>query len=117
MSQVTWSISGADGNDMPADDVLLAKRAADLLNKKYPYHLWGVHVDSRGGVLNVFCPVVSTRYGFTILLKEVYADPNLRCVMRAGGEILERAALRRRSFQGELAQKVEGIKNYNPILR
>lgn len=117
MSETTWSISAIDGNAMPAEDVILAKRAADLLNTKYPNHLWGVHVDSRGGVLNVFCPLVSTRYGYVILLKDVYADANLKCVMRAGGEILERAALRRGTFKGELAQKVEGIKNYNPILR
>lgn len=113
----TWSISGMDGADMPADDVLLAKRCGDLLSKKYPQHLWAVHVNSRGGVLNIFNPLVSTRFGYVLKLKDVYLDTNLKCVMRAGGEILERAAMRRGTFNGELASKVEGIKNYNPILR
>ena len=112
------AIHGADGHDMPADDVILAKQAADLLYRKYPGYLWAVHVNSKGGMLNIFCPIISTRYGYTIRLSEVYQDPQLKCVMRAGGEILERADMRRGQWRdGELAKRVEGIKNYNPILR
>ena len=113
------TLRGDNGDDMPADDIMLAKDAADLLYKKYPNYLWGVHVNSRGGMLNIFCPIVSVRYGYTIKLKEVYADrANLKCVMRAGGEILERASLRRsRGKEGELPTKVEGIKNYVQGLR
>ena len=118
MSQ-SVSIHGADGDDMPSSDVLLAKDASDLLFRKYPGYLWAVHVNSKGGMLNIFCPLVSTRYGYTIRLKEVYQDrAALKCVMRAGGEILERAALRRGKWHsGDLAKTVEGIKNYNPTLR
>ena len=111
------AIFGQDGHDMPAGDVILAKDAADLLYKKYPGYLWAVHVNSKGGMLNIFCPNVSVRYGYTIRLKEVYADPTLKCVMRAGGEILERAKLRRGwARPGEAPTAVEGIRNYHPDL-
>lgn len=111
------AIFGQDGDDMPAGDVILAKDAADLLHRKYPGYLWAVHVNSKGGMLNIFCPNVAVRYGYTIRLTEVYADPTLKCVMRAGGEILERAKLPRgRARPGETVAAVEGIHNYNPNL-
>ena len=111
------ALFGQDGHDMPAGDVILAKDAADLLHKQYPGYLWAVHVNSKGGMLNIFCPNVSVRYGYTIRLNEVYADPTLKCVMRAGGEILERAKLRRGwARQGEAPTAVEGIRNYHPDL-
>lgn len=71
-----------------------AKNAADMLHKHYPGWLWGVHVDSDGGVMKVMLLSVSGSWGFIIKLKDL--DPEYRKVMRAGGEILERFNLSRR---------------------
>lgn len=73
-----------------ANEMLLAKNAAEVLHKHYPGHLWAVNVDSQGGILNVFNMRLSGRWGFTLHLDDVFHDPDLKSVMRAGGELLER---------------------------
>lgn len=70
-----------------------AKNAADMLHKHYPGYLWGVNVDSKGGVMKVFNLTLSGQWGFVIKLAQL--DPEYRKVMRAGGEILERYRLSR----------------------
>lgn len=102
------------GHKAELDDMMLAKRASDLLQKHYPNHLWAVNVDSEGGVMNVFAFNISGRYGIRLKLNKVYADPDLKCVMRAGGEILERAGMPRSYWDGvTLPYIIEGVKPHH----
>jgi len=101
---------GEPGHAVERQDVVLAKNAADLLEKHYPGYLWAVHVDSEGGVMNVKNHRISYKYGFRLMLKDVYQDPGLKCVVRAGGEMLERARLARAGDKGVEVTHVEGIR-------
>jgi len=92
-----------------ADDMALCYRAAEELNKHYPGHLWSTHLDENGGMMYIRNLAVSFRYGYKLKLSRVYADPDLKCVMRAGGEILERARMARGWWDGQDATYVEGI--------
>lgn len=107
---ITTEFTQVPGHNQEVDDILLAKRAADQLHKHYPNYPWAVHVNSEGGVMNIFNLAVSSVYGYVLHLRNVYGDPDLKRVMRAGGEILERAHLFRGEYKGEDVKTVEGAK-------
>jgi len=106
-----------------ADDLSLATRACELLDKQYPGYLWEVRLDENGGVLviinkslNEFLSGTYMNYGYTLHLSTVYNDPSLLCVMRAGGEILERADQPRGWWKGDAPSNIEGVKQkHQPI--
>lgn len=105
-----------DGHTYTSNDEILAKRAADMLNRHYPGHLWAVNVnsDEKGGVMVIKNFSVSYRYGYTLHLSKL--DVDLKKVMRAGGEILERARMRRGSGTGDNALYVDGLPDrHQPI--
>lgn len=98
----------------PADvyDFELSKKIADMLNKHYPGHMWAVNVnsDKQQGVCNIFNFAISKRYGYVLHLKTIQQDAKLACVIKAGGEILERADFIRGKARGDYAEYVEGVK-------
>lgn len=98
-----------DGHTYTSNDEILAKQAADMLNKHYPGHLWAVNVnsDEKGGIMVIKNFSVSFRYGYTLHLTKL--DVDMKKVMRAGGEILERAKMHRGTGRGELATHVDGL--------
>ena len=67
-------------------DHALAKRVHDVLDKKYPGHLWATNVNQ--GVIFVKNLALSGNYGF--ILKQEDLDNGYRAIIKAGGEILER---------------------------
>lgn len=81
-----------------AIETILAKNIAEKLHKHYPGHLWAVNVDSNGGIVNIFNMRLSGRWGFTLHLDDLYGDPDMKKVMRAGGELLERYRLKTGKF-------------------
>lgn len=100
----------------PLGDVALAAAIAEKLNAHYPGHLWSVHVaDSAGESANMGGYVVirnlavSEEHGYFLRIERFYDDPNLTWAMRAGGEILERARLRRGAWNGQEPGAVDGI--------
>lgn len=116
MSIIT-ELKGEPGHAVDALDEALAKRAADALNNHYPGHLWAVFVNSEksGGVMIIKNFRVSFRYGMVLHLRNVYGDPQLKSVIRMGGELLERAHLVRGKASGEIAPILEGAKaKYQP---
>lgn len=107
--EIITELRGEEGHGTETDDILLAKRASATLNKHYPGHLWAVHVNSEGGVMVVKNFRVSFQYGMVLHLKNVYQDPSLKRVIRAGGELLERARMLRGRADGQSATMLEGV--------
>lgn len=81
------------------NDYVLAKNMADVLNRAYPDHLWGVTCDGLTGIATVRNLRLSGQWGFILKLSEVNSDPTLKCVKLAGGELLERYRLSRSRFK------------------
>lgn len=106
-------ISIGDADEVQA--MSLAKEISEELNRKYPGHLWAVTVRSGVAVIKDLC--VSSLYGYVLKLSDIQHDAShrSRAVMRAGGEILERARLERGARTEDKVVAVEGIKNYQPI--
>ena len=98
------------GHNVERADVVLAKNAADLLEKHYPGYLWAVNVNSEGGGMDIKTHRVSFKYGYRLFLSTVYQDPTLECVIEAGGEILERANLARKKDIGDAVKHIDGVK-------
>lgn len=116
--EMNTQIFSENGHHIDNQDEILAKRAGDLLERHYPGHLWAVFINSEktGGVMYIKNFRVSFIYGYVLHLSNVYADPQLKCVVKAGGEILERAHMKRGRADGLLAKVVEGVKKrHQPI--
>jgi len=105
-------------------DIQLLNRVMAVLMTKYPGYQWraGVNDDRLGGVLYIMNLDINaaiygnTPYGYVLKLTTVYADPALKCVMKAGGEILERARLARGQATGKEPIHIEGVKlHHQPI--
>lgn len=99
-----------------AQDMTMAKDIADTLFVQYPGYMWGVNV--RSGVAVIKCLNVSSLYGFILKYKDICHDAAFRKkeIIRAGGEILERARLNRGEREkGQAVLAVDGIKKYQPI--
>lgn len=112
-----------NGHFKKAEDPLLAARILTKLDKCYPGHGWRVLQDEDGGMVNIVCtsvqhPLMSNSlYAYQLYISRFATDPDLKCVMRAGGEILERANLHRRQWSGEFPKAVEGVqKKHQPML-
>ena len=90
--------------DMSGASVTLAKNVGDTLHHHYPGYLWGVEVDENGGVVKVLNLTLSGKWGFIMKIQDLVLADDMRKVMRAGGEILERYRLKRRGRRdGELS--------------
>lgn len=104
----------ADVEEM--NDMTMAKDIAETLFKHYNGYMWAVNVIS--GVAVIKCLNVSSLYGFVLKYKDIKDDAGYRHkeVVRAGGEILERARMGRgERKKGESVVAVDGIKDYKPI--
>lgn len=75
-------------------DLNLMKQVGETLFKHYPGYQWGVIVQN--GVIDVLNMNLSGKWGFRLLTKDL--DPDMKVIMRAGGEILERYKLKRGAF-------------------
>jgi hypothetical protein len=98
------------------EDMNLARDIGEALFAHYPGYMWGISV--RSGVAIIKCLNVSSLYGFILKYKDIKDDAGFRKkeILRAGGEILERARMARGERKlGEMVTGVDGIDNYNPI--
>ena len=94
-----------------ASDWELEKRCYATLWRHYPGAEWRVEVNSSTGMINVFCKELSSRWGYRIYIARAYVDPDLHCVMMAGGDLLERANRSRGRWDEEHpVGYVEGIR-------
>lgn len=84
-----------------AQDLSLSRRAGEVLEKHYPGYMWAVHADTNGGVLFIHNLALHGKWGFQINLRKAYSDPSLKCVIAAGGELLERYRMKRGKFDSD----------------
>lgn len=104
MSIHTVEITSDDELDMEAR----AKQAAEVLMRHYPNHLWAIGW-TLGNNLVVKNLAISSMYGFVIPLARIHSESELtRRLVAAGGELLERAGMRRGVWEGEFATNLEG---------
>lgn len=99
--KITHDPIGVDGGVDPhlAKDLALTKRIADVLERHYPGHPWMVQVSHVQGVAYIKLPILMKRNQAYILhIDRMAMDPSLRCVMRAGGELLEKYQVPRTTF-------------------
>jgi len=88
----------------------MAKECATTLNSAYPNHSWWV--ECRGGCLIVKHFMLSGLRGTIGMVKHVNALDNdakkrKQEIIRAGGELLERAKLARGAWQGDVPEDME----------
>jgi hypothetical protein len=86
---------------------LLVQQCAEKLHEHYPHHMWSVCTSDDWSCVFVKCLNVSQLYGVTLHTTKVQNDPDLKCVVRAGGEILERGFLNRGKGSGVDANKLD----------
>ena len=108
MSNKYDNITTVECQAAEAADMTLAADMANLLQKHYPDNLWAVNVNSTGGVADIKVLNISSMYGYRLFLSDVYEDPTLKCVMLAGGEILERAHKKRGANDHQAPTILEG---------
>tara|TARA_R110002072_G_scaffold21764_21_gene76830 strand:- start:92 stop:424 length:333 start_codon:yes stop_codon:yes gene_type:complete len=84
-----------DSPDMPTPaEQFLAMRIAELLQRKYAGHLWGVHV--KKSVATIHNMALSGNHGYILHLNNLKIEDEFnQRVIKAGGEILERFAVSR----------------------
>lgn len=105
------TLSGAAGHKVELSDAMLACDLSKVLADQYPGYQWLLCVNSEGKVIDIKNLEVSGTWGYRILRPDLMAHDELRhAVVIAGGEILERAGLRRGKIdQDVLPVWVEGI--------
>lgn len=123
------AIHGAHGHAIEGMDMTLGMELSGLLSAHYPGYEWYVHVNSEGGVVDIKCGQISMEYGFRMKMKErlpngawftrTHEELRQGAVM-AGGELLERAGLKRgRRQEGQEADFVDGVDKvqYQPAVQ
>ena len=96
-------------------EMAVAKQVAEDLHAAYPGHMWAVTV--RGGAVVIKDLFVSSLYGYVLKIESIKHDAKVfkQEVLRAGGEILERARLERGMRTDQAVTKVDGIANYTGL--
>lgn len=90
-------------------DETMAIDAVRTLVDHYPGHDW--HVLVKGGVMHVKARNIHPQWGMCLHYTQLKDDATerKRSIVRAAGEFLERAHLKRGAANGERVQWVEGI--------
>ena len=94
--------------EFDSDEPMAAQMVHDLC-KAYPGHGWFVEI--KGGIVHVKDMDINPNWGMCLHYSQIKSDANdrRRQVIRAAGEFLERANLRRGASDGERVTSVEGI--------
>ena len=105
----------ADEGNLP-----MAREIAETLTMAYPGHSWHVRID--GGIVIIKNMNISTTAGMVRQYADLAHDAGYRKreVIRAAGEFLEAAHMRRGYFDGEVAKELEGLPRghrFKPVTR
>lgn len=90
-----------------AEAELLVHKCAEKLHKTYPYHIWHVSMSKDYSVIQIRALNIHSQYGIVLHTQIVQNDPDLKCVLLAGGELLERAFLSRTPKKYEEASQLD----------
>ena len=112
----TIEILPPDAGTAEIADYNLSKQVGDILMEVYPGYAWLVRVNSDGGVCMIKCGQIECALAGGIMPSMVIhmqnmTDPSIlrKKIIRFGGELLERANLKRGKWSGELPKRVDGI--------
>jgi len=107
-------------------DLDLTHQAQSVLSKHFPGYTWvvGLNDESLGGVMTIMNLEINSQllgcpnWGYVLKLSRVYNDPSLKCVVKAGGEILESANISRVINKDEKIKSIDGV-NHNrfPLIK
>ena len=103
----SWVLSDVESLAQHAPrDLEVAAAMFHVLERHYPGHQWATSADHRTGMAHVKLLYldregINARYGFQLYLTQLNSDPRLQCVVRAGGELLERYGLKRGAATAE----------------
>lgn len=97
LSPLATSIGGVDET---AAEQNLARVVGDILQRMYPApkeigFWWAVTANAKGGVLHILNLALSGTHGYTLYMDGLMGGEGPKRIMRAGGELLERAGLSR----------------------
>lgn len=95
--------------------MMKAKEIGDVLCRSYPNHLW--QVSWQGGAFVVKNLAISAMYGFILPDCDTHTQLTRNAVL-AGGELLERAGMKRGAWDGKPAHVLEGSvpRFFNPLV-
>jgi hypothetical protein len=88
--QIAESLDKVEGT---VKEVNIARKVCEKLNQVYPGYYW--HVGANGvdtgnnGIVTICCATLSMEVGYNLFVSTVLNDPDLKCVVKAGGMILE----------------------------
>lgn len=108
-------IALVDNADVTTNDTVVAKNVLDTLHKHYPGHRWAVECDGQKGVCNIFCGELSMQWGYVLKLSRLFGDTEYTCVVKAGGELLERWRQRRGQMIPDHVEAAPQLANGFPV--
>ena len=80
----------------------LVSQVANKLLEHYKHYMWHVQISPDNSVVGIRCLNVHGNYGYVVHTMDIQNDPDMKAVVKAGGEILERANMNRsRMVDGE----------------
>jgi hypothetical protein len=109
---------GTDANAamLEAYEFGVCKTIFEKLWEHYPGYDWKVAVNAIGGVASIKLPRLHhSALGYNILMSDLASDPDLRHVVRGGGELLERFRLTRTRVNK--AEYTDAIRNRPAVFR
>jgi hypothetical protein len=106
----------SDSPDIGANDYVTAKNIAEKLHQHYPGHLWAVTCEGKKGIATIRNLMLSTDHPYVLHLKTIFGDPHLRCVLRAGGHLLEAYKQRRGRVDHDAIDSLPRMANGFPAL-
>lgn len=91
--------------DATWQDIKLAKQVSDILMAEYPGHPWMVWASYFQGIVQVWNAALSTVTGFTLHTRGRKENVSRHIVIKAGGELLERAGIKRGAMKAQDYEK------------
>lgn len=116
MSNADQLVQLTDNPDISTNDFVTAKNIAETLHRHYPGHLWAVTCEGKKGIATIRNLMFSADWGYILKLKTIFGDPQLRCVVRAGGEMLESYQQRRGRMDHDSVDALPRMNNGFPML-
>ena len=97
MSQIRVVSDAEFGRERRAKEI--SDSVGPLLATTYPGYRWRVEPNVDGGIIDIRCEMADARYGYTLKPALYFSETQWRAaILKAGGEILERAGMSRRVF-------------------